>query len=167
MKIRLAGIVPESIVDGPGIRYTIFTQGCPHRCPGCHNPQTHDPEGGYLEDIAVLWEQIQKNPLIKGVTFSGGEPFLQPLPLAELARQVHTLGKDVITYTGYTFEQLLEQLDQQPGWRELLEQTDILIDGPFIQEQKSLALRYRGSANQRILDAKASLAAGKPVEIEL
>lgn len=165
--IRLAGVVQESIVDGPGIRYTIFTQGCPHHCPGCHNPESHDPVGGYERDTKELLAEFQKNPLLKGMTFSGGDPFLQAAPLSQLAEAVHALGKDVLVYTGYTMEYLLAHLDEQPGWRELLEQTDVLIDGPFIQKQKSLGLRFRGSANQRYIDARASLREGRVIETSL
>ena len=162
--IRLAGVVQESIVDGPGIRYTIFTQGCPHHCPGCHNPESHDPAGGYERDTEELLAEFRKNPLLKGMTFSGGDPFLQAAPLSRLAEAVHTLGKDILVYTGYTMEYLLAHLEEQPGWRELLEQTDVLIDGPFIQQQKSLGLRFRGSANQRYIDSRASLREGRVIE---
>lgn len=107
MQIKIAGLVPESIVDGPGIRFTVFTQGCPHHCPGCHNPQTHDFAGGEWKDTDEIIAQFQQNPLLKGITLSGGDPFVQPAACAELARAAHKAGKDVITYTGYTFEQLL------------------------------------------------------------
>ena len=98
--LRISGVVPESIVDGKGIRYVIFTQGCPHHCPGCHNPQTHDFEGGYVVDTDGLLEEMRQDPLLTGVTFSGGEPFCQPAPLAELARKIHESGLDVTVYTG-------------------------------------------------------------------
>ena len=103
--LRVAGIVEESIVDGPGYRFTIFTQGCPHDCPGCHNPQTHPIDGGTEVSVRTLYDRILRNPLLRGVTFSGGEPFLQAAPLAALATAVHAAGKlDVVTYTGYTYE---------------------------------------------------------------
>lgn len=102
MQIKIAGLVPESIVDGPGIRFTVFTQGCPHHCPGCHNPQTHDFAGGEWKDTDEIIAQFQQNPLLKGITLSGGDPFVQPAACAELARAAHKAGKDVITYTGYT-----------------------------------------------------------------
>lgn len=158
MEIRLAGTVNDSIVDGPGIRYTIFVQGCPHHCEGCHNPQTHDFNGGYLTGTEVLLEQIKKNPLLKGVTFSGGEPFCQAAALADLGREIHTLGLNIVTYTGYTLEKLYGEREQHPEWLSLLKQTDYLIDGPFILEQKSLMLLFRGSKNQRIIDIKQSAA---------
>ena len=106
MKLRIAGTVGDSIVDGPGLRLTVFTQGCPHHCPGCHNPQTHDFSGGYDATVEELFAQYRENPLLRGVTLSGGEPFCQPAPLAELARLVHGAGGDVFCYTGYTYEQL-------------------------------------------------------------
>ena len=163
--LRLAGVIRESIVDGPGIRFVVFTQGCPHRCPGCHNPTTHDPAGGYDSNIANLVAAFRKNPMLRGVTLSGGDPFAQARACAELARRIHALGKDVVTFTGYTFEQLLRGMDPENGWRELLGETDILIDGPFLREQKTLTLPFRGSRNQRMLDVPASLAAGRAVEV--
>ncbi|HIR03966.1 MAG: anaerobic ribonucleoside-triphosphate reductase activating protein [Acutalibacteraceae bacterium] len=165
--LRLSGVIKESIVDGPGIRLVVFTQGCPHKCKGCHNPDTHDPNGGYDSNTDNILEAVEKNPMLKGVTFSGGEPFMQAHALAILAEQLHSMGLDIITYTGYTFENLLAGFQQHPDWKELLEQTDILIDGPFILEQKSLMLHFRGSKNQRALDVKESMRQGKAVEIDL
>ena len=109
MPIRLFGVARESIVDGPGIRYVLFTQGCPHGCPGCHNPQTHDFNGGKVVDTALLLADIRKNPFVKAVTFSGGEPFAQPLALAELASALKEQGYHLMSYSGYTFEQLLQR----------------------------------------------------------
>lgn len=162
--IRIAGTVGESIVDGPGFRYTLFTQGCPHHCPGCHNPQTHDFAGGKEMDLGTLLHDMCRNPLVKGVTFSGGEPFCQPQPLYELAVELKAKGKHLMAYSGYTFEQLLELPD--PFVRKLLEQLDLLVDGPFIEAERNLELRFRGSANQRVLDVPASLAANAPVWAE-
>ena len=157
----MAGVVPESIVDGPGIRYAVFVQGCPHGCPGCHNPQTHPFAGGQVRDTGELFAQIQKNPLLKGVTLSGGEPFCQAAPLAELARQVHGVGKDVVAYTGYVYEDLLAMED--PAVQALLGETDLLIDGPYVQAQRDLELCFRGSESQRLIDVKQSRAAGHAV----
>lgn len=165
--LRISGIVKESIVDGPGIRYVVFTQGCPHRCEGCHNPQTHDFSGGRDEDINNIIDEIKKNPLLSGVTLSGGEPFCQPLPLAELSKEVHKLNKNVISYSGYTFEELLGLSEKNPEIYELLREVDLLIDGKFILAQKSLMLKFRGSRNQRIIDVKKSLAEGVAVIKEL
>lgn len=148
-KIRISGIVEESIVDGPGFRYVVFTQGCPHHCKGCHNPQTHPFEGGKLMDIDDIFKAFCENPLLAGITFSGGEPFCQPKPLYELAMKVKRLGKTVMTYSGYTFEEL-EESDNL--WvKKLLLATDILVDGPYIDELRDLTLQFRGSSNQRVL----------------
>jgi anaerobic ribonucleoside-triphosphate reductase activating protein len=151
MKLRVNGIIQESITDGPGFRYVIFTQGCPHRCPGCHNPQTHDPLQGYDVEIEDLLGDINSNPLLQGVTFSGGEPFMQAAALAALARKVHEIGKDVVTFTGFVYEELLETAATDPsGVCALLKETDLLIDGRFLIEERDLTLQYRGSRNQRI-----------------
>lgn len=150
-RLRVNGIVEESIADGPGLRYVIFTQGCHHRCKGCHNPGTHCPEGGYLLNTDEIIAQFSENPLLSGITFSGGEPFLQPAPLCEIAEQVRNLGKTVVTYTGYVHEQLLDIGRYDHDVSRLLKLTDILIDGPFIEGLRSLELLYRGSSNQRIL----------------
>ena len=156
--LRIAGIMKESIVDGEGYRYSIFTQGCPHNCRGCHNPQTHGFQGGRLEKLGDMLREVVENPLLSGVTFSGGEPFCQPEPLAMLAQELHSLQYNVWCYTGYTYEQLLA--DDRPEIRALLENIDVLVDGPFILEQRDLTLAFRGSQNQRLIDIPASLEAG-------
>lgn len=161
MELNIAGVEPESIVDGPGFRYAVFVQGCPHQCPGCHNPQTHPFEGGTGMTAEDIFAQFRKNPLLKGMTLSGGEPFCQAEPLAELARLVHGAGKDVVVYTGYVYEELAASSD--PAVQALLDETDLLIDGPFLQAQKNLELAFRGSENQRLLDMKKTRAAGKAV----
>ena len=129
-KIRLAGTVGDSITDGPGIRYTIFVQGCPHNCPGCHNPQTHDFGGGKDVDIDDLLEEGMRNPLLCGVTFSGGEPMCQA---------------------------------KVDGAKELLEQLDTLVDGPFIQARRTWEAKFMGSDNQRVIDVQRTLKEGKVV----
>jgi len=166
MEIKLAGVVRESIVDGPGIRLTVFTQGCPHKCNGCHNPQTHDFNGGYMSNTDNILKVVKENPMLQGITFSGGEPFMQCKPLVHLAKECHHIGLNVMSYTGYTFEQLLDGSENHPEWRELLENIDILVDGPFILSQRSLMLHFRGSKNQRILDVPKSLRAGKAILID-
>lgn len=163
--IRIAGFVKESIVDGPGIRYTLFTQGCPHRCPGCHNPETHDFAGGRLVTVREVVQDFFKNPMLKGITLSGGEPFAQARAAAELAKAVKEGGRDVIVYTGYTFEQLVA--GEVPHAEDLLSVTDLLVDGRFELSKRDLTLKFRGSSNQRILDCPRSLASGIPVEKEL
>lgn len=165
MELRIAGTVNDSIVDGPGIRFTVFTQGCPHNCEGCHNPQTHDFSGGTVADTDELLEKIKGNPLLDGVTFSGGEPFCQAEALAYLGRQIKAMGLNVVTYTGYTFEKLWAERDKN-HWGELLKITDFLIDGPFILAQKDWNIRFRGSSNQRYIDCQASLEAGTAIECE-
>ncbi len=156
--MRIANTVSDSIVDGPGLRFTVFTQGCPHRCPGCHNPETHDPAGGREVSVEELSAQMVKNPLTDGLTLSGGDPFCQATECAALARLARERGLNVWVYTGYTYERLLE--GDLPGALELLEQTDVLVDGPFLLVQKSYEALFRGSSNQRLIDVKASRAAG-------
>ena len=150
--LRIAGIVRESIVDGPGIRFTVFCQGCPHACEGCHNPETHDFAGGKDVSIDRLLEEIDKDPLLAGVTFSGGEPFCQPEGFVELGKRVKERGLNITTFSGYTLEELIELGMQRADIAELLELTDILIDGPFQKELKDLTLQFRGSKNQRVID---------------
>ncbi|CAI3951677.1 anaerobic ribonucleoside-triphosphate reductase activating protein [Commensalibacter papalotli (ex Botero et al. 2024)] len=151
-QLRLSGVVEESIVDGPGLRFVIFTQGCPHQCPGCHNPKTHPFTGGFCMDIETIFEQFQENPLLDGITFSGGEPFMQAAPLVQLAKKIHSIKKHITIYTGYVFENLLKMSKQNHAIIDLLTMTDLLIDGPFLLSQKNLELSFRGSANQRLLD---------------
>ncbi len=157
--IRIAGTVEESIVDGPGLRYVLFTQGCPHRCPGCHNPETHPFDGGRLVTLDWIVNDITRNPITRGVTFSGGEPFSQCEQLAVLGKELKRRGYNLVAFSGYLFEDLVSS----SRFRPLLELLDILVDGPFVLAERSLTLRFRGSANQRILDVPASLAAGKAV----
>ena len=158
--LDLSGIVNDSIVDGPGIRVSIFCQGCPHHCPGCHNPETWEFGCGTPVSAEQILEVVRANPLCRGVTFSGGEPFAQAEEFAQLAVLLKRHGYEVASYSGYTFEQLLSGT---PGQRKLLETIDVLIDGPFRLEEKSLELMFRGSTNQRILNVPASLAAGQAV----
>jgi anaerobic ribonucleoside-triphosphate reductase activating protein len=163
-KIRISGIEPESIVDGKGIRYVIFTQGCPHHCPGCHNPNTHDFHAGKWVDTSDLFQEIIENPLLKGITFSGGEPFCQPEPLAALAKQIHMRNLDITVFTGYTYEQLVALHDASID--ALLNETDVLIDGRFLLEQKDLTLAFKGSRNQRIIDMNRTRQTGQLVFAE-
>lgn len=168
MNIRLAGISDDSIVDGHGIRYTIFVQGCPHHCEGCHNPQTHNFNGGYLYTTEKLLENIEKNPLLDGVTFSGGEPFCQATELAYLGKQIKKLdlGLDIITYTGFTFEYLINHANETNGYLNLLKVSDMLVDGKFEIDKQSYDLVFRGSYNQRFIDCKRSLKYKKAFEFK-
>lgn len=163
--LRLCGTEPESIVDGPGFRFVIFTQGCPHGCPGCHNPQSHPFEGGYEVTVDELFDAIRSNPHLAGATFSGGEPFCQPVPLARLGRKLHELGKSVMTYSGYTYEQLSAMRDE--GVADLLAVTDILVDGRYEERLRDLTLLFRGSENQRLIDMEKTRASGKVVLADL
>ena len=161
MNIRIAGVVNDSIVDGPGLRFSVFTQGCSHHCPGCHNPETHDPQGGHDEDTDALIAKMKKNPLLSGITLTGGDPLEQSAPCLELAKAAHAAGLNVWAYTGYTWEQLLSRND--PDQMALLREVDVLVDGPFIQAERSLGLDYRGSRNQRLIDVPATLRTGEVV----
>ena len=160
--INIAGTVNDSIVDGEGIRFAIFVQGCPHHCEGCHNPQTHDFAGGEQTDTDLIYQKIKANPLLSGVTFSGGEPFCQPKPLSELARKVKADGLDIWTYTGYTLDQLQAMHNEDVD--ALLSLTDVLIDGRFVLDERDLALAFRGSRNQRIIDMNRTRQEGHIVE---
>lgn len=165
-KIRIAGIIEESIVDGPGIRFVIFTQGCPHHCKGCHNPQTHDFNSGKEISINDILQMIEANPLLKGITLSGGEPFMQAKNLSILLDKIKGRSLDVITYSGFTYEEILKKADNENHFKDLLERTNILIDGKFEEDKKNENLMYRGSSNQRAIDVKLSIDKGKIVEHE-
>ena len=159
MEIRLAGLVPESIVDGPGYRFSIFVQGCPHACPGCHNPETHDFEGGYVSDTKKIIAKLGANPLVRGVTLTGGEPMMQAAALCEIAQAAKEKGLSVWCYTGFTLEALLAAQDADR--MRLLSSVDVLVDGPYIARERSLELLYCGSANQRLIDLPKTLASGE------
>ena len=161
--LDLSGIVSDSIVDGPGIRTTIFSQGCPHHCPGCHNPETWAFGVGTKIPVEAVVDIVRSNPLCRGVTFSGGEPFSQPEAFTKLARLLKEEGYEVASYSGYTFEELLRGSEAQ---RQLLVSIDILIDGRFLLSEKSLEIPFRGSRNQRILDVPKSLEADKAIETQ-
>ena len=163
MKIKVAGLIPDSIVDGRGIRLTVFVQGCPHRCPGCHNPQTHDFAGGQEMDTEEIIARFRADPLLDGITLTGGDPFCQPAACAALARAARASGLNVWAYTGYLYEETLSD----PAMRELLEEVDVLIDGPFVLAERTLSLRFRGSKNQRAIDVPASLKSGTVVEKDI
>jgi anaerobic ribonucleoside-triphosphate reductase activating protein len=165
--MRVAGTVQDSIVDGPGFRFVLFTQGCPHRCEGCHNPATWDASEGSERSTDEIIAEMIKNPLTDGLTLSGGEPFYQARDCAVVARAAREHGLNVWTYSGYTFEELLEKSRAEPDVSELLELSDALVDGRFVLTEKSYNVKWRGSKNQRVLDVKKSLAAGTAVEANL
>ena len=162
MEIRIAGTVNDSIVDGPGFRFAVFVQGCSHACPGCQNEHTWDFAGGELSDTDDILARIAKNPLLRGVTLTGGEPFESIAPMADIARRCRERGLDVWCYTGYLFEQIAGG-ELGPEAQELLGLCDVLVDGPFVEAEKTLGLRFRGSSNQRVIDVPASLEAGEAV----
>ena len=157
--MKIFGLVQDSIVDGPGFRFSCFVQGCPHHCPGCHNPDSHDPSGGpemTVEDVAA---QMLGNPMTDGLTLTGGEPFAQAEDCLTLAKIAREHGLNVWGYSGWTFEYLRDHgTDAQKA---LLRELDVLIDGPFLLEERSLSLSWRGSRNQRVIDVPASLASGQ------
>lgn len=159
MLLKIAGIVEESVVDGPGLRFVVFAQGCKRHCPGCHNPQTHDYNAGQSIETHTLIEMMQENPLLDGLSLSGGEPFDQPEAFAELADMAHRCSYSVMAWSGYTFEELATNKTQ----RKLLEAVDVLVDGPFIIAQRSLSQLWRGSTNQRVIDVKQSLINNKVI----
>lgn len=161
MEIRVAGIVKESVVDGPGIRYVIFAQGCKHGCKGCHNPETHDFNGGKLLNADLIVEDIVRNKNIDGVTFSGGDPFFQPEEFCYISKKLKEKGINVIAYTGFTFEDIFRDSRRS----KLLKNIDTLIDGSFLLEKKTYKLPFRGSSNQRIINVKQSLLKGIAQEI--
>lgn len=160
LQINLAGIIEESIVDGPGIRTVFFTQGCPRSCLGCHNADTQAFGTGTDKSVKACYDIAKRNPLVKGVTFSGGEPFSQAKALAQLAQMLRADGYEIAAYTGFTFEQLCNGTDDQ---KQLLALCHIIIDGEFVLDKKDLNLKFRGSANQRIIDVQQSLAKGEAV----
>lgn len=158
--LRIAGIVKESYVDGPGIRYTIFTQGCPHHCFKCQNPETWDIDKGTLVDIDKLIEDIQENPLLDGVTLSGGDPLIQDETLELVQKLKERTNLNIWCYTGYSYEEVLNN----DKFKKILNYIDVLIDGEYVDSLRSLSLLFRGSSNQRLIDIKKSLEQNKIIE---
>jgi anaerobic ribonucleoside-triphosphate reductase activating protein len=155
--VRLSGIAYESLVNGPGIRRVFFSQGCKHDCEGCFNPDTHDFNGGEERNMDSLIEDVLNNPIIKGVTFSGGDPFERAEEFAYMAKRFKENNINVWSYTGYTFEYIINNLSAKNRWRDLIENIDVLVDGRFEKDKLKDGLRFRGSTNQRIVDVKKSL----------
>lgn len=164
--VRLSGIAYESLVNGPGVRRVLFSQGCKHNCEGCFNPDTHSFDGGRVFNADYLVEDILNNPMLKGVTFSGGDPLEQADKFAYIASKLKKHGLNVWSYTGYTFEYIVKHASDKKGWQELLRNVDVLVDGRFECDKKAEGLRFRGSSNQRIVDVKKSLNSGKVVTLE-
>lgn len=160
MKISILKIVEDTIVDGPGLRTSIYCAGCVNRCFGCHNPQSWDINHGTMTDVDEIFETICQYDF-NNITFTGGDPMYQALAFAELAKKIKAeTSKNIWCYTGYTFEQILES----PEKRELLNYVDVLVDGKFDIAQRDENLLFRGSRNQRLIDVQASLQQGKVVE---
>lgn len=161
MLVNVAGITFDSIVDGPGLRNTLFVQGCSHHCPGCHNPETWTTKTNKLIQTQDILNQLLSSSN-KSVTFSGGEPFEQAEALTIIAKELKNQNFNLWSYSGYTFEQIKED----PTKFEFLKQLDVLVDGRFILEQKSLTLKFKGSHNQRLIDVQKSLQHNKIVPYE-
>jgi len=162
--IQIAGIARESIVDGPGLRFVVFAQGCPHRCEGCHNPATHDFNGGNPCELETIINAIDKNPLLSGVTFSGGEPFQQAEAFCRLAVKLKEKNLNLLSYTGYTYEELVKMGEEDKHIVKLLTLLDSLIDGRYILNERDLTLNFKGSRNQRFIDLNKTRETGKLVE---
>ncbi len=161
MKVRIAGVVNESVTDGPGLRIAFFFQGCRHFCKGCHNPQTWPEEGGTEYEVSKLIHETPDSPLINGITLTGGDPFYQPQEASTIAHEYKNRGKNVWAYTGFTWEQLIEEND--PDRIALLTQCDVLVDGLFDQSLLDLNLPFRGSSNQRLINVSESFFQNKVV----
>jgi len=165
--MRIAGLVQDSIVDGPGLRFVVFSQGCGFCCDGCQNHGARDPGGGTEISVSEIISEMARNPLTDGLTLSGGEPFMQASECLQIAAAARESGLNVWVFSGYTFEELFGMAEKDSDINELLGLTDVLIDGRFIMSERSLSTRWRGSKNQRVLDIPKSLAAGEAVELLL
>lgn len=163
-QVRLAGIAYESLVNGPGLRRVFFAQGCKHNCKGCFNVSTHPFQGGSLRNIDELVNEVKENPMLKGVTFSGGDPFEQAEEFAYMAKKLKEFNLNIWCYTGYTFEYIFNNKNRYSGWGKMLNYIDVLVDGKFEEDKKNTNFKFRGSSNQRIIDVKKSMAS-KRIEI--
>ncbi|NLC48040.1 MAG: anaerobic ribonucleoside-triphosphate reductase activating protein [Tenericutes bacterium] len=162
MNLRLASeLQTDSIVDGPGLRAVIWTQGCSHNCKGCHNPQTHSFTDGFEYSVEELCNDISKLKYHAGITFSGGDPMFQPEACALVATYAKSLGLNVWCYTGFTYEELLKLSEKNKIYLKFLENIDILVDGRFVLEKRNLDLLFRGSENQRLIDVKETMKTGE------
>ena len=164
--IRLAGISYESLVNGPGLRRVFFAQGCKHKCKGCFNTDTHDFCGGEERNLDELIEDTLDNPILRGVTFSGGDPWEQADKFAYMAKAFKEKGLNIWSYTGYTYEYIIEHKDEYEGWNDLINSIDGLVDGKFENDKQQDGLRFRGSTNQRIIDVKESMRLNDVITIE-
>lgn len=165
--MKLAGFIEESIVDGPGIRLVFFFQGCSHRCPGCHNPDTWFFEGGKEVPLLQIDQLLADHVYLNNLTLSGGDPLDQPEACLEVLRLAkREYNYNTIIYTGYLFEQLVDRAPTDPVLSEILNLVDVIVDGPFILAQRDISLHFRGSTNQKIIDVKASLRKGKVLTLD-
>lgn len=159
--VRMYGVVDDSIVDGPDLRFGVFVQGCSHHCPGCHNLESQDPKGGYLASLDELYGQIVASHR-RSVTFSGGEPFEQARELYPLAEKLKREGFNLWVYSGYRYEDLVAGHPDE--WApKLLSLCDVLVDGPFVESLHSYDLQWKGSSNQRVIDLAKTRDAGHVV----
>ena len=165
--MKIAAMIQDSIVDGPGLRFVVFTQGCEFSCEGCHNPEARDVSGGTEMPVEKIIAEMSGNPLTDGLTLSGGEPFMQAADCVQLAAAARKTGLNVWVYTGYTFEELSALATGKPEAGELLKLTDVLVDGRFDLAERTLSTKWRGSLNQRVLDVPKSLASGEAIELEV
>lgn len=165
-KVLLAAILPETLVNGPGLRRVLFAQICKHNCKNCFNPETHSETGGKWVDMEEIIADINSNPMLSGVTFSGGDPFEQADKFVFIAKGIAKPNFDIWSYTGYTFEYILANKETHIGWKELLNNIDVLVDGRFEEDKKDPLLKFRGSSNQRIIDVKKSLKNGEVITLD-
>jgi anaerobic ribonucleoside-triphosphate reductase activating protein len=163
LSVRIAGLIHDSIVDGPGLRYVVFVQGCLIDCEGCHNPEAQNVDGGTEMPVDEIIADMLGNPLTDGLTLSGGEPFLQAAECVKLSAAARENGLNVWTYSGYMFEELFDRARSEQAVKELLELTDVLIDGPFVLAERTLSLKWRGSRNQRLIDVQKSIVSGEAI----
>lgn len=162
---HLSGIKKHSSVNGPGVRYVLFFQGCPHHCPGCQNPETHDPTGGKITNINTVIQDILNTKYLDGITFSGGDPLMQPEAVIEIAKAIKkNTNLTIWLYTGWTFEQIQNNITGNTA-KEALTYIDILVDGPFMEKLKTKDAIWRGSSNQRLINVQKSLKENKIIEI--
>lgn len=156
-KIKINSVINDSIVDGPGIRLTVFFQGCAHKCPGCFNEETRDFNGGHYADVEDIYKVAMQNPLLDGITLSGGDPFYQIKGALELVKLFDNTNLNIMAYTGFTFEELLEIAKNNEDLQAFLPKIDFLVDGMFDINKKDISLKFKGSSNQRIINVKESL----------
>ena len=165
---RIAGFSNDSIVDGPGIRFTVFYQGCKHHCKNCHNPETWNFNSGTLIDNDEIINKIKGNPLLDGVTLSGGDPMFQLDAVIDLCQKIkkELPELNIILYTGYTYEELLDMRQFFPNIEVLQRFLDYIVDGKYVEELRDLTLHFKGSSNQRIIDVKKSIENNNVTTIE-